>query len=187
MRNFQLIAQGVDVLPLLLAVQQRAELWNANTLRTQYPGTPHEQVDDIWLRFDDVEHLLKQNSDAIKLLDLNEVINYPAWQLLPQAKPLIFDLMHRVWGTRLGRAMITRLAPGKRVLPHKDEGGHAAYYERYHVILQNGPGSVFHCGGESVTMAPGSVWWFDNGKEHEIVNNSGDDRLTMIVDIRADK
>lgn len=187
MRNFQLIAQGVDVLPLLLAVQQRAELWNANVLRTEYPGTPHNEVDDIWLRFDDVEKLLKNPEDAIKLLDLNEVINYPAWSLLPQAKPLIFDLMHRVWGTRLGRVLITRLGPGKRIAPHCDEGGHAEYYERYHIILQNAPGSVFHCGNESVAMTPGSVWWFQNSVEHEIVNNSQDDRLTMVIDIRADK
>jgi hypothetical protein len=34
-------------------------------------------------------------------------------------------------------------------------------------------------------MAPGEVWWFDNSKMHEVINNSADDRLTMIVDIRS--
>jgi hypothetical protein len=114
-----------------------------------------------------------------------EVINYPAWDRLPQARAMIFDLMRRVDGERLGRVMITRLAPGKSILPHADTDAHAAYYERYHIILQNGPGSVFRCGSEGVCMQPGEVWWFDNSVVHEVVNASSDDRLTMIIDIRC--
>jgi aspartyl/asparaginyl beta-hydroxylase (cupin superfamily) len=34
-------------------------------------------------------------------------------------------------------------------------------------------------------MAAGEVWWFDNTVEHEVVNNSADDRIVLICDIRS--
>ena len=90
-------------------------------------------------------------------------------------------------GVRLGRVIITRLPPGKTITPHVDSGSHAEYYDRYHVTLQNNPGSIFRCGNEHVFMATGDIWWLDNSIEHEVINNSVDDRITMIVDIRSAK
>jgi len=34
-------------------------------------------------------------------------------------------------------------------------------------------------------LVSGEVWWFDNTQEHEVMNNSADDRIVMIVDIRT--
>lgn len=179
MRNFQQLAINVDILPLLHAIQHQPGLWNANDIRTKYPQSPHHQADDIILRFNEIP------DDISKIVNDKECFNYPALQALPQARVLIFDLMRRVEGEQLGRVLITRLSPGKSILPHKDEGAPAEYYERYHLILQNFPGSVFHCGGESVTMQSGDCWWFNNCEEHSVVNNSRDDRITMIMDIRT--
>lgn len=199
MRNFQQLAAGIDVLPLYHAVQRQSELWNQNKLRTAHKNSPHSEVDDIWLRFIDLSAYgelqdseygatYKENPEAKKqILDQHESIFYPAWFKLPQASPIIFDLMRRVEGIRLGRVLITKLTPGKRITPHVDGGDHAAYYDRYHCILQNGPGSIFKAGNEIVTMKAGDVWWFDNSSLHEVVNNSTDDRLTMIIDIRTVK
>lgn len=181
MRNFQLIGSGLEVLPLLHAVTRQKCLWNANTLRTTHGGSPHAQVDDIWLRFND----LTKAASASDVMDQHESICYPAWHALPQAHEIIFNLMRYVHGIRLGRVIITRIAPGKRIEPHIDSGDHAAYYERYHVMLQNAPGSIFRAGDEEVCMKMGEVWWFDNQQEHEVVNNSAVDRLTMIVDIKT--
>lgn len=184
MRNFLKIAEGIDFMPILHAVQRHPELWNEEKLRTTHPGTPHSEVDDILLRFNDLEPYRK-NADAASILDEHESIFYPAWHKLPQVRPIIFDLMRRVEGIRLGRVLITRLAPGKAITPHVDGGSHAEYFDRYHVILQNNPGSMFRAGNEQVCMRPGEVWWFDNAQEHEVINNSIDDRLTMIIDVRG--
>ena len=178
MRNFQLIAAGVDVLPLLHAVQRQPELWNQNRLRTTHPGTPHAEVDDIWLFFN-------QADDAATVVDDKDTIPYPAWQALPQARPIVFDLMRAVQGSRLGRVLITRLAPGKSIAPHADAGAPAEFYERYQVVLQNLAGSLFTIEGETVTFASGDVWWINNRMEHSVVNNSEDDRVVLIIDIRA--
>jgi hypothetical protein len=53
-------------------------------------------------------------SDPSGVINDVQVIPYPAWQLLPQLRPIIFDLMRRVEAVQLGRVLITRLAPGKR-------------------------------------------------------------------------
>lgn len=181
MQNFLFVAGGVDVVPLLLALKVNAHLWDENKLRTQHDLTPHKQVHDIWLRFND---LALYKDDFSGVVDEHESINYPAWYALPEARSIIFSLMARVEGVRLGRCLITKLPPGGRIEPHVDGGEHAAYYERFHICLQSQPGIVFRTGEESVTMRPGEVWWFDNKIEHEVINNSADDRLHLIVDIK---
>lgn len=183
MKNFQKIAAGVDVTPLMHAVQRNSHLWNQNDLRTVHPGTPHTEVSDIWLRFNDLEKY--RAGDAQSVLDEHESVNYPAMFELFQVRPLIFSLMTRVEGERLGRCLITKLPPGAKITPHVDGGAHAAYYERYHIVLQGLPGSVFRCGDEQVQMLTGECWWFDNSVEHEVINNSADDRVHLIVDIRT--
>lgn len=178
MRNFHLIGRGLEVGGLVNALARQSKLWNRDTLRTQFPNSPHAQVDDIWLRFNRVDDLGAVANDC-------ECMNYPAMLELPLARSIIFNLMRAVEGERLGRVLITRLAPGKRILPHADMGAPAEYYDRYHVGLQVLPGVKFRAGNEIAPMQTGDVWWFDNRQEHEVVNNSADDRITMIVDIRT--
>jgi hypothetical protein len=177
-KYFQKIGHGVDVMPLLMALKRHPELWNQNLLRTTHPGTPHTQVDDIWIRFNELK-------DGANVMDEHESIWYPAAQDLPQVRPIIFSLMSRVEGERLGRVLITLLAPGRKIESHVDGGAHASYYERYHICIDSRPGSVFRCGDEQVQMQPGEVWWFNNAVEHEVVNNSSDDRIHLICDIKC--
>jgi aspartyl/asparaginyl beta-hydroxylase (cupin superfamily) len=97
--------------------------------------------------------------------------------------------MRQIDGERLGRVLISRMAPGKRIHPHTDMNDDPAlsivpYYKRYQIALQSLPGVVFRAGEEQVSMRTGEVWWFNNGVEHEVVNNSADDRLALVVDIR---
>lgn len=178
MRHFQIIASAVDVIPLAHALQRQPDLWNQNPLRTEYPDSPHAEADDIWLWFNEFEN-------PEEVIDDREVIPYPAWYALPQARGLVFDLMHRVQGIRLGRCVITRLAPGKKIAAHADQGAPASYFERYQVILQNLPGSTFRIADETVVFSSGDVWHINNQLEHEVVNGSADDRIVMIVDIRC--
>lgn len=177
MRNFQQIASGIAVMPVLHALARQPELWDENTLRTTHPGTAHADVSDIWVWFNDV-------MDPAAVVDDRQTVPYPAWQALPQLRPIIFDLMRAVEGVQLGRVLITRLPPGKRIAPHTDGGAPATFYSRYQIALQNLPGAVFRVGDEQVTFQPGDCWLIDNTKEHEVINNSADDRLALIIDIR---
>lgn len=174
------------------ALHRQPELWNQNKLRTTHHLSPHTEVEDVWLRFNDLQPYKKATesetlSEYAGVMDEHESICYPAWSALPQAHPIIFDLMHMVQGTRLGRVLITRLAPGKRIGAHVDGGSHAAYYERYHCFLQNAPGSNFRAGDETLCAKAGELFWFNNAMEHEVINNSAEDRITMIIDVACKK
>jgi hypothetical protein len=183
-RNFLQIGINLDVVPLLHAIYSQPDLWDQNKLRTTHEMTPHKQVSDIWIRFNEVP---SEPSQISSIIDEHESVWYPAVHTLPQVRPLISWIMSRVEGERLGRVLITRLAPGKVIEPHVDGGSHAAYYERYHIPLQSSPGCVFRCGDEEVFMRAGDCWWFNNALEHSVINNGTVDRLHLIVDIKTFK
>lgn len=186
MKNFLKIAEGVDVMPLMCAVVRRPDLWNQNTLRTTIPGSPHSQVSDMWLRFNDMKRAA-ETGDASYVFDEHESVEYPAYYAFPEAQALIFGLMTKVRGERLGRCLITKLAPGGTIAAHVDGGAHAEYYDRFHIVLQGKRGSLFRAGDEVVEMRTGEIWWFDNAAEHEVSNFSDDDRVHLIVDIRCSR
>lgn len=178
MKNFLKIADGVDVVPLQVALAAKPFLWNEHTLRTSHPGSAHFEADDIWLRFN------RLDEDKTKVVNDIICFDYPAMLHLPQARTLVYQLMARVEGEQLGRAIITRLRPGERITPHEDQGAPATWYERFHIAIHSLPGAIFRAGDETVQMKTGEVWWFDNTVEHEVINNGADDRITLIVDIR---
>lgn len=175
MKFFTLIAQNIDVVPVLNALAGNPQLWDANTLRTKHPGTAHSSVSDIWVFFND------PNGDVA---NDREVIEYPAWRLIPQLRPLIYDLMRRVEAVRLGRVIITKLPPGKSITPHVDGGAPAEFFNRFQIALQSLPGSMFNIGDESVNFRSGECWRINNRETHSVINNSADDRIVIITDLR---
>tara|TARA_R110000868_G_C10972674_1_gene770722 strand:+ start:3443 stop:4039 length:597 start_codon:yes stop_codon:yes gene_type:complete len=198
MKNFLRLAQGIDITPLLLAVSRRADLWAADTFLRHYPQGPFEDVETIFLRFPervvfDDEDVAEQErkvalykANQLPGYDQHESIDYPAYALFPQARELVLALMTRVAGVRLGRVMINKVRPGGRIFPHADSPEHANYWNnRLHVVLQSLPGNDFRCEDEHVHMQTGEVWWFDHRLEHEVVNNSADDRIHLLIDIRS--
>lgn len=184
MKNFQRVMAGVDVSAAHNAVMRNPDLWDQHTLRTTHPGTPHTEVSDIWLRFSD-EVQAEAKGLIAGVIDEHESINFPAMRELPQLRPLIFGLMAKVEGERLGRVLVTKLKPEGKIEPHIDGGSHAAYYDRFHIVLHAEPNSLFGAGDETVEMRTGEIWWFDNSATHWVRNNSKDDRVHLIVDIRT--
>lgn len=156
------------------AIARQPHLWDSDKLRTGIANGPHADASDIILRFGkpDINDLYpSEDRTAMALLG---------------AKGIALQILNLVGGSELGRVLITRLPPGKRILPHADEGAYSERFDRYHVCLQSLPGNVFRCGDEQISPETGDLWWFANGIEHEIVNNSQDDRITLIIDCRID-
>lgn len=186
MRNFQQIGAGTDVMPLMMSLQRQPDLWGADPIRTTFPSSPHAEVDDILLRFEDLK-VGPDHPDIERHVETAERTWREAWNRLPEAKTLILPLMARVGAYELARVLITRLPPGGTILPHADTRGTYANLPdiaRYHVVLQGLPGSIFNCGAESVQMRTGETWWFNAHAVHSCVNNSADDRIHMLVDVR---
>lgn len=174
MRNFHKLSGGIAVGPLMATLMRHPELWNENRLRTSIPHGPHNEVDDIILRF-----------GAPSIDDIGPSEDKPPMGLL-KAKEMALGVMQLVGGSELGRVVITRLEPGKKIYAHCDEGKYSERFDRYHICLQSLPGNVFRCGEEVISPVTGDLWWFDNTILHEITNNSADSRITCIVDVRID-
>jgi hypothetical protein len=191
-RNFLKIADGLDVMPLLVALyhyDKSDNIWQADTYLRDYPQGPFGDTESVILRFPkrsvlETEEALK---DYEKHFDQHENFDQPVFKVLPQARPIIFNLMAYIQGERLGRCMINKLKPGGRVYPHADTPVHADYWDRYHIVLKSLPGNSFRCGNETVGMKSGEIWWFNNKLEHEVINNSADDRINMVIDVRTSK
>lgn len=181
MNLFHRISSDVPVLTTLHKII-RNDWWDLDTARTGFEKSPHQQVHDILLRCCQTEG--RTLSEAYVDLD---AVDREVFQQLPEARGIALDLMRFVGGSRLGRVVVTRLEPGCKIAKHRDEGAYAEYYDRYHVVLQGLPGSVFTCGDEAVQMMTGDIWWVNVREPHEVSNNSSDDRIHMIVDIRVDK
>lgn len=187
MQNFLLTNRGVDVMPLLLAIKRRPDLWREDTYLRDYPQGPFGEVESIILRFPPrtVHETEAELQKHLVTIDQHENIDYPPYKKLIEARPLVMSLMSYVGGERLGRVMINKLAPGGRIFPHADTPAHATYWDRFHIVLESYPGVDFRCGEEHVYMAQGDVWWFQNLVEHEVHNSSDGDRIHLIVDIRT--
>lgn len=180
MKNFQLMA-NINIVPLMVQVARQADLWKADTYLRDYPQGPFGDTETIFLRFppSSVTDMERSTKDQHECVWMDGALHLPA------ARQMIFNLMATVEGERLGRVMINKLRPGGRIYPHADTPAHAEYWDRFHIVLQSLPGNNFRCGDETIHMRTGEVWWFQNAVEHEVVNNSADDRIHMIVDIRT--
>lgn len=189
------LAEGVDVLPLRLAIARQPHLWKEDTYLRHYPQGPFGEVESIMLRFpekivfDPADPKAKRKLEAYKRnmlpgVDAHECVDYPPYKLLTDARPLVMQLMTRVAGERLGRVMINKINPGGRIFPHADTPVHAEYWDRFHIVIQSAEGVDFRCGDERVYMAEGECYWFQNLIEHEVVNASDIDRIHMVVDVR---
>lgn len=170
------IATGVNVTPLLWALQANPQLWNADTQRTEDTASPHREVDDIWVRY----------SATPKEPGPHESIWYPAAELLP-VRELVFPLMSLVDGERLGGVLITRIPAGAKCHPHRDNGWHASYYSKFAIQVQSAPGQAFCFEGERLEPMPGDVYTFDNSHTHWVTNDTPHDRITLIVCIKTGK
>ena len=184
MRQLNLLPIEFDVSRLVSDIQRQPTLWNRYQFRNSQPGGPHEDIDDIWIRYNDFS---KFSDDRVAFNEKHESVWYPEYDLLPRLRPIIFQLMAFVEGEQLGGILITRIPPGKGCLPHKDGGWHASYYDKYIVQLESTEGQSFNFEGESLIAKPGQVYWFDNSKTHWVVNDSDQDRMSLIICIRSDR
>lgn len=188
MQHFEKIAEGIPVQALLGQLEAHPELWDAYTARKVAPGTPHTRMSDIWVRYNDVTPFV-QTGDYRTFNDAHVPVWYPAWAALPALRPIVMGVMAQVQGEMLGGVLITRIPPGEGIGRHSDDGWHVQYYDKFYLSLKNAPGAVFWCDADGVTEGltpkPGELWLFDNRKPHWVVNESQEDRITLIICIRT--
>lgn len=182
MENFQRLASGLNVKPLLEAISRQPDLWKQFVARQMTPGSPHKDTECIFLSWSEEQTVEACFTDLVPF-------PYPASEALPEANRLIETVLDLSMANKLGRVIIAKLNPGGFITPHADEGAYADYFERFHVCLESDPGNTFFCGqedhGEYVHMRPGELWWFNHKEKHFVSNNSAAPRIHLIVDCVA--
>jgi hypothetical protein len=184
MNNFQLIDQAHRVEHLAVQLDAQPELWNRHSERKTAEGTPHAQMDDIWVRFRPREELTAPQ----RFVEPHFAAFYPAWDALPALRHHFPSLMHRVRAVYLGGILITKIPPGGRILPHHDRGGwHAEFHNcKVYVPIKSNLAVRQSLRGETVIMQAGEAWTFDNLKVHSVENNGTTDRITAIICMRVE-
>lgn len=189
MMNFQFLP-SVDPTKLLISIKSKPDLWKEDTYLRDYPQGPFGEIESIMLRFPE-KRVFEQEEEveAYKrgehFYDQHESIDYPAYAILSEARQMIMGLMAYVQGERLGRVMINKIAPGGKIFPHADTPEHTNYYTRFHIVLQSASGCFIRAENEQLEMRGGDVFWFNNKLEHEVINNSNVDRISMVIDIKV--
>ncbi len=177
----RLLAKGFDVDPLLTEIGKHPDVWNRHRVRTEAYGSVHQQVSDIWVRYNAWENF---HGDIAAFNEPHISIWYPMCDQIPSVKSLVHQVMDYVDGEELGGVLITKIPPGGEVKPHIDQGWHAGYYTKYAVQLMGNKDQAFCFERASLSALPGDLYTFDNSKLHWVRNDSDEDRMTLIICIR---
>lgn len=108
---------------------------------------------------------------------------YEAYQDLIEQVEKAVSVFYRSSGV-VCRSIITKLPPGKEIAEHIDTAPFFDEHRRVHVPIQTDDDIHFVVGGERVPMSQGEVWEINNKNPHKVINNSEQDRLQLIVDIK---
>jgi len=173
----------IDVNELNCILENNPELWNRHTLRTENVNSPHYGCDDIWVRFNSIENLDK--NDPLSMHDKHESV----WYVSPLAIPIgeiAKQIPHSCSDDELGGILITRIPAGGKVLRHNDAGRwHAEYYkDKYLISLLADENQAFCYDNERHITQVGHVYKFNNLADHWVENNSDKDRISLIICIR---
>lgn len=176
MKNFQLIKGGIDTAPFLREIGTIDNVWDLQTGRQDKIAVQRE-AQSIPLR-----GLVKSKINGRKRRDVHESRFTTTSKRMPVACGFLFQIAEELNGC-LSRGKIARLKAGSQVYPHIDRGDYYRLRDRYHLVLKSPAGSVMQTEDETVAMAEGELWWFDNNKMHESQNNGAFDRIHMIFDL----
>lgn len=185
-KNFKFLHAGIDTTPHIYELGDNK--WLSDTYLRDYPQGPFGDTESVIMRFP--PRSVVETEEALKEYQMNIDQHENVWQPianeLPQLKNLAMWLMNAVGGTRLGRVLINKVKPDGHIYAHADTPVHALYWSRFHIVLYAKPGNDFHCGDEMVNMETGEIWYFRNDLIHEVINNSNDVRIHMVIDIKCE-
>jgi hypothetical protein len=153
-------------------------LFEAERLQAELVSLPNE----AWVPHPDGV----PGNSAVRLISVSggETDTYDG-QMLPtrwlEAMPYLRQVLAG-FGVVWSRSRLMRLAPGAGVPVHADINYHWHSRVRLHIPIFTWPGVIFHCDDQSVHMAAGEAWIFDNWRRHHVENNASEARVHLVAD-----
>ncbi|WP_376961169.1 aspartyl/asparaginyl beta-hydroxylase domain-containing protein [Azospirillum sp. A26] len=174
--HFRLIAEGIDVGPIMSELRLNRTLWYVDQ-RRQARVRVQSQTNSIGLR-----RGVPSGDRSVRLEDVQAVADTDHRPKFPRTMAILSSIAEAEQG-ELARAMLVRLKPQGKVHGHVDEGSYYARRDRYHLVLHSPDGSDMRCGDERALFRVGQLWCFDNKGFHEAFNHSDDWRTHLIFDL----
>ncbi len=152
--------------------------FDVDRLRTEVEALPV----DAWSRHPS-EY---EGNTAARLITVGGAQNdLTAGEMRPTPALLASPYLQQVlasFGTVWSRSRLMRIESGGSVPPHSDMNHHWFTRVRVHIPVITRPEVRFHCGDESVHMAAGEAWIFDNWRQHKVLNPTSDARVHLVAD-----
>jgi uncharacterized cupin superfamily protein len=158
-------------------LESHPELWGQLPLRT-HPRSPHREASDIWVRYNAIENLGPAFNEP------HDSVWYPCADLIPSVRRFVEEFARQKGAKTIGGILLTRIPPGKQVYWHKDSGWHAQAHRKFIVLLRADHKQTFEFEGEALQADTGDCFEFDNSYAHRVVNNSDNERISLIICLR---
>jgi hypothetical protein len=113
-----------------------------------------------------------------------------AGEMKPTSHLAHFPYLQQVlasFGVVWSRSRFMKLAARGSVPLHCDIKYHWYHRARVHIPIVTNPGVRFTCANETVHMAAGEAWIFDNWMPHSVVNDSDEDRIHLVADTQGNE
>lgn len=169
--------------PIMRQIDACDDLWNLYGFRNVTHNSPHADVDDIWLRANAPNYIDPFNPK--KFLETHNPVWYSAADRI-DVRQLCGMVIEHTLGHDVGGVLITRIPAGKGVGWHRDGGWNQQHYDtKVAVMLQSNREQAFCFEQEAMVTEPGDAFCFWNEYPHCVVNDSDEDRMTLIFSIRT--
>jgi len=157
-----------DLRPILNWLSQiNDSSWNTDTSRQDRFGV-HKFTKAIFLKKADIFAKSIVNLYTSKLF----------YELRPLIKSSIFE-------KKIANALLTVLPAHKGIPEHVDSGFLLENCRRFHIPIITNELVIFTVNGESINMKAGYVYEINNLRKHSVINNSGKDRIHLIIDVEG--
>jgi hypothetical protein len=109
-------------------------------------------------------------------------IREPESELYRLVEPIIKDL-EKLHNGRVGRVIFPKLKAGKKIDAHVDSGDYLNVSRRHHIPIITNNNVFFLIDNGALNMLEGECWEINNMHLHEVINNSEQDRVHLLIDI----
>jgi hypothetical protein len=103
-------------------------------------------------------------------------------KFFPHIEPILNELKKYYEYNRCS-IFIARLKPGGIIDEHADAGPFLELCNRVHVPLKSNPKVRYVVDGKSYYWEPGKIYEFDNTRVHGVYNESGEDRIHLVINL----
>jgi mannose-6-phosphate isomerase-like protein (cupin superfamily) len=176
MSNIRIIKTGINISKILAQLKQYPEDWNSQKDLPKSESLVKKGFDDLPI---DVLQLVigAVNHSNDFVFNSNLCVKTPAYTKHTE----IVDFLKRHYDDRVQRCGFLCLPIGAEVGVHVDEGSYYLTRDRYHLSIQGIYN--YYVGDESITVHPGTLFWFNNKKKHRAVNVGSVPRITFVFDL----